>query len=621
MNRQNFEMLNFFINNDALTLREIRNQFALSRSTIIKNVRDINEYLNGIAKINMNGSKFYLIINNYAEVAKVQTFFLKRDLDFNDPDKRQVTILKELIKHLSNYLVIDDLADSLAVSHGTLTNDLKELKAKLTPYGITIQAKTNRGIRLAAARDYELAAVTRNLVGKYYELELTWKQQTDVKLVNLIKQLDASDNTVSMIKRNIAVVKWLQQCDIRIDDQIKHYTVVVNDSQTQPLRELVTTIVGQSPTTTEWAFIAYPLSIKKLGIDDPQLITSGLSQIGTLMKAIFPKIKAHLDVQLDFQRLLTELQYHLLFLINRAVFHVETENFISNDMLNKYPVAAELASETVAALSTRLQLQIKQQEVGYLAVYFQMELEEYMTTPIIHRIALVKPFSESMKKFLSEQLTTIVDEDLQIDVFNSEEALRKSPEKYLLIFSNQLITENELIQRAPVIHFNSILNQGILRQRLQISLVADAISQGLCQFTVTHFNKAIKYMNAVEQLIETEIDKGQLLHSFIADWKARERKSSNIFGDGVALPHVIDNSGLKRILVTVGLFKMPTSFDGQKVRVVFLVAIPKQLDANLSRVLSQVYDLIRSIAANGNIYNNLKNYDSTRSIIQLMEAI
>lgn len=66
---------------------------------------------------------------------------------------------------------------------------------------------------------------------------------------------------------------------------------------------------------------------------------------------------------------------------------------------------------------------------------------------------------------------------------------------------------------------------------------------------------------------------------------------------------------------------MPTSFDGQKVRVVFLVAIPKQLDANLSRVLSQVYDLIRSIAANGNIYNNLKNYDSTRSIIQLMEAI
>ena len=93
------------------------------------------------------------------------------------------------------------------------------------------------------------------------------------------------------------------------------------------------------------------------------------------MQAIFPKIKAHLDVQLDFQRLLTELQYHLLFLINRAVFHVETENFISNDMLNKYPVAAELASETVAALSTRLQLQIKPQEVGYLAVYFQMELK------------------------------------------------------------------------------------------------------------------------------------------------------------------------------------------------------------------------------------------------------
>ncbi|MCC6118076.1 PTS sugar transporter subunit IIA, partial [Lactiplantibacillus plantarum] len=84
----------------------------------------------------------------------------------------------------------------------------------------------------------------------------------------------------------------------------------------------------------------------------------------------------------------------------------------------------------------------------------------------------------------------------------------------------------------------------------------------------------------------------------LEDWAKREELSSSIFGDGVALPHVIDKSGLNRILVTVGLFEKTVVFDNQKVNVVFLVAIPNKLDAELSRVLSQVYDLIRSIAAN-----------------------
>ena len=89
MDRQNFEMLNFFINNDALTLRELQTHFSISRVTITKNIREINDYLDGVAKININQSKFYLVIKDYSAIAKLQTNFLKQDLDFNDPAKRQ----------------------------------------------------------------------------------------------------------------------------------------------------------------------------------------------------------------------------------------------------------------------------------------------------------------------------------------------------------------------------------------------------------------------------------------------------------------------------------------------------------------------------------------------------
>ncbi|MCG0714699.1 sorbitol operon transcription regulator [Lactiplantibacillus plantarum] len=621
MDRQNFEMLNFFINNDALTLRELQTHFSISRVTITKNIREINEYLDGVAQINVNQSKFYLVIKDYSAIAKLQTTFLKQDLDFNDPAKRQATILKELLRNTSNYVIVDDLAESLSVSRGTINKDLRELKQMLDFYNVRIATKTNKGIRLEVNADFEYAVIARNLVGKYYELESTWDSATDAKLTNLIKQLDSSNDTVTMVKRNLAVIKWFRKYDIQVNDKVPNYHQLLSDDSTEALRDLLTETIGNSLSPGEWDFISYPLNIKKLATDDKVLVKLALADIQGLMQVVFPIIKQKLDINLDFDRLLMELRYHLLFLINRAIFDVKSEGFISVDMLNKYPISTELAQSTLSSIAKKLNIRIRKQEVGYLTVYFQMELEEYMSAPVIHRVALVKPISNSMKRFITEQLTDALNDDLQIDIFNSKSDLEKSPEKYLLIFSNSFLPGSAMGQHTPIIRLNSVFNQGTLRERLQISLVDEAISHGLCKFDVTKFMNEKSYTKGVRQLIKQEITNGQLNEEFLEDWAKREELSSSIFGDGVALPHVIDKSGLNRILVTVGLFEKPVVFDNQKVNVVFLVAIPNKLDAELSRVLSQVYDLIRSIAANSNIFNNLKNYDNNRGLIQLMEAI
>ena len=366
MDRQSFEILNFFINNDALTLRELQSHFSVSRVTITKNIRAINDYLVGIAKINVNQAKFYLVINNYSAMAKLQTNFLKKDLDFNDPSKRQATILKELLQQITDYVILDDLAESLAVSRGTINKDLKALKQQLDYYQVRIETKTNRGIHLAVEHDYMYAVITRTLVGKYYELEATWDKATDVKLLNLVKKLDHNNDTVTMIKRNIAVVNWLRKYNIQINDRINNYHPLLSDVTMASLRNLVTEIIGSSLSTSEWEFISYPLNIRKLPKDDNQLVQVGLVEVEDLMQSVFPILKQKLDVNLDFKRLLMELRYHLLFLINRAIFDVKSEGFISVDMLSKYPVSTELAQLTLSTIATKLNIRIRSQEVGYL---------------------------------------------------------------------------------------------------------------------------------------------------------------------------------------------------------------------------------------------------------------
>ncbi|MCP0887472.1 PRD domain-containing protein [Ligilactobacillus sp. WILCCON 0076] len=621
MDRQNFEMLNFFIKNDALTLGEIQTHFNTSRVTITKNIREINKELEGIALINVNKSKFYLVIENYAAIAKIQTNFLKQDLDFNDPAKRQAAILQKLLSQTGKYIALDDLAYEMSVSHGTVNSDLKSLKQLLNFYDITVQARPNKGIRLHTEHRYSYAVAVRNIVAKYYDFDLVLTQALDEKLIRAIKEIDDNDDTVAVIKRNIAIVSWLKHQGIQLDEPSNLYHEMILDEVTVNLRRVIFKVMDDTLNIGELKFIFYPFNIKKLPISDEQLINQALVDVGELMKSVFPVIKEKLDVSLNFDRLFVELRYHLLFLINRATYGVKSEEFISTNILNKYPVATELAQEALNLITRKTKIKFSKNEISYLSVYFQMELEEYMSSPEVYRIAILEPISNGLKKFIIEQLKELLNENLKIDLFASQLELEKSSNKYLLIFSNNLPIENKSANQLPVIRLNSIFNQGILRERLQISLVDEAINNGYCQFNVTKFTGKSSYTERVKQLIVREISVGQLKKEFLNDWIKREQLSSNILGDGVALPHVIDKSGLNRILVTVGLFDQPVTYDSRKVKVVFLVAIPYKLDVNLSRILSQVYDLIRIIATNGNIFNNLKNYDQNRGLIQLMEAI
>lgn len=621
MDRQNFEMLNLFINNDSLTLKELQLHFNVSRGTITKNIRAINEYLEGIAEIKVNQSRFYLVIDDYGAIAKLQTTFLKRDLDFNDPLKRQAAVLKHLLQHSTEYVILDDLAESLSVSRGTINNDIKTLRRRLGKYGAKIETKTNRGIRLVVRYDYVYAIVTRNIVGKYYDFELNLDNSADSRMMELIKEIETNHSFVAMVKRNISIINWLKNYGIRIKDDIPHYHPLLAKSTTKGLRREIDNYMSSPLSSSEWEFISYPFSIKKNTNSDDGLIKAALENVTVLMNIIFPAIKKKLDIELNFDRLLVELRYHLLFLINRSIFDVSTEEFISADMVNKYPVSSELAQLTISSLEKQVDINISNQELGYLTLYFQMALEEYMAYSTSYQVALVEPISNSMKKFITEQLKELLDDDVQVDVLSSVDELEKSSKKYLLIFSNKYFSIHHGIQQAPIIRLNTVFNKGILRERLQISLVDEAVNRGICNFDVTRFSGKETYMESVGKLIEQEIVRGQLTEEFMQDWIRREKKASSIFGDGVALPHVIDKSGTNRILVKVGLFENAVVFDNQKIRIVFLVAIPYKLNADLSKVLAQVYDLIRSITTNKNIYSNLIKYDNTRGIVQLMEAI
>jgi lichenan operon transcriptional antiterminator len=201
---------------------------------------------------------------------------------------------------------------------------------------------------------------------------------------------------------------------------------------------------------------------------------------------------------------------------------------------------------------------------------------------------------------------------------NAEE-LQQTQEHYLIVFSNQpLQLEDSTI---PTVRLNSAFRTDELLSKVQTAQVEEAINQGWCHFRITRLNATLGYLKGTETLIKQEIARGQLQPDFLTDWYKREQQTNNIFENGIAIPHMIDNSGAKRILLTVGIFDKPVDYQQRRVQLVFLIGIPSQLDPQVNRALSQVYDLVFTVSRHQNIYSNLLNYNDQQSLTQITEGI
>ncbi|MCP9312938.1 HTH domain-containing protein [Liquorilactobacillus satsumensis] len=609
MNGREYLLLKYFIVNDSVSFSELIAQFHVSKRTMLKYIASLNDNLQEIAEVRNNQGRYYLKVKDYQRLTSLQTSFLKLSLDLNDPVKRCAYITYQLIK-ADGYIVLEELADQLAISKGTLVKDLSNLKASLAEYRAEILSATNKGIKLVVKKDYVYGLLLAGLVCDYYPLPEASVQTEQTKLTALIGKIDPSEKTQVLVKRNLAIVLNLISHGHRMTDKIPCYQNLFATDTMADLWTYLKQISRQKPfTSTELQFICYPFNIKFNAKMDPQLLSANLDQIEDVYHKAEETIKAKVDVELDFQHFFLQTRYHLLFMLNRVVFKTEAENLLSDEAIEKYPVALELSLATVAFFENYTFFRISKSEVNYLTIYYQMELEEGRGKQVVFKAAIIGAVSRSIKKLIVQQLNEIILDYVEVDSFDTIEELKRSNEKYLIIFSSYPVGYEN--QRVPVVRLNSVFRTEELTSKIRISFVEDAILEKKCILRVTRLDASKGYLQETQRMIQQEITIGQLNPSFRKAWIQRERQASNVFENGISIPHIVDDSGHKRILLTIGIFNEDTFYQNRKVRLVFLIGIPKKLEPVLSKTLSEVYDLIFSISRHSGLYNNLLNYKQT----------
>lgn len=619
MNVLNYQLFKILTTNDSITVDRLVSELQVSKKTLQKYITSLNEELGEIAEIQEKNQKYYLKVEDYARLAKFQTHYLKTTLDFNNPLKRQAYILLMLIKS-KGYMLLDDLSEYLMVSKGTINRDIKEIKLLLKDYDTTIRSVSNNGVMLESKADCQIAFILRNFVCDYYDLGEKLAIEEKQEITKLVRKYDKSKTVRNLIIRHLKILNFLHEHGRKISTTPDcYYELTSSEVNDEILSILKKYLHSKEITEAEKSFLLIPLNINYSN-RNTERINKRLMWIDELFAEIFSQVKKNISLDIDYNRVFEQIKYHSIFMINRSATYMRNDDLFSREIVEKYPVAVDLAIMTVNLLESKLHIKISDKELGYLALYYQMEIEdEKRGNPQYHKVAIVGEVSKSIQNLIISRLNETFQGTTETDVFKSSESFKKSSERYLIVFSTLPLESKDVT--TPIVRIQSIFKNDELVSKVTLSQVMAGISSQQVKFRIQRFEERISYLKAVENLIDTEISTGELLPGFKLDWKKREEKMSNVFQNGIAIPHMVDKSNHSRILLTVGILSKAVKYQGKEVRIIFLIGIPQNLNSKLSKILSHVYDLIFMISGYDEIYNNLLEYDMDLPLTQITEGI
>lgn len=610
MNSSIFKLLQLLTNNGAMDISEIAYYSDSSEKTSQKYLKELNDSLGQAAHINKNADKYQLIIDNYSDFLNLETKSLKSKLDFNDPNQRELYIILELIKK-KDYVTIGDLADNLMSSKKAVNLNLANVKQNLKSYHAEIVSKTGKGIKIEFEHDYDMLFTLRNKVVRhlspdnYPEASDQFEQFVgEYHLGNTVRRL-LYDNflTIFLSKKYDYQIKSFPQIFIPLwknDEIIEEFKFFFNES-------------FENLTDAEMIFLLSPFATVNNSEIDSDKQEAAYRRNYVYFKSALKESMINYGINADYAY--NKIKTHLLFLLNRTLLHVKISEGLPKNIIDMYPIAMEFSMKLVNIIEKHLHVRVSEYEINYLVLYFQMFIQQNTTNSNEINFAFVGQIRSSTKDFIRERLQAIIP-NLKIDDYDNFKDLLDSKQKYLLILADHKFEKENL----PVIDIGTIFKTKNFSEIVRISMLDQDIKHGLLHLDVMKIT-AKDYFDAVKQVINKEVEDKELNTDFEQEWLRREKISHNILTNGITIPHAVDTTGHKRVLIAVGIIQNKINYKGRKVKFVILIGIPQTLDHNLVETTTRVYDTVTDISSNNILYNNLLNYDPEKSIIQLTESL
>lgn len=621
-------MLYMFHNTQSMAVNVMASKLNVSERTIRNDIKQLEQMLEGCAVVEGVQGRYSLRVYDQKGFQKIFEELTQADEFLNSSRNRMDYMFGKLMR-ADMPVLTDDLAYEMSVGRTTLVGDLKKLRAELEPYHISIVGKTSKGLTLygdetdirkyvletnydQVYRDYPLDEEIEAIIGRTFQ-----RNRLEKKVAAQFRQF-----IILMLDRFLT--------GHYIGKLSGRYYNLTASPEFEMVSALIDEIGGALQMTfpaEEKLFTLLPIIGMRTPADIEGMRSIELDEtVRPLLQKILEEIQAETTLSIELGDFREEFLYHLMFMLNRLRFHVQLQNPMMEDLVEKYPLAYQVAGIASRVINREYGLEVTQDERGYLASYFGVFLaESQLRMEKKFRIAVVCGTGRVTARLVTVQLKKILDSSTEVLQFADEKVTPELLNEFDLVLTTVRLSCS---CERPIIQINEIFNEHELRQKIEKVRYWDHVNVPVLDnnwFVMTGLldksrffvlSDAANYEEGVAEMVLSLTEAGQLDEGFLDRLIEREKKGTMVFDHSIALPHSIQYASDKLVL-SIGVFPEPKKQNGHELRVIFLMGLPETIGEE-ENLLIRIYDEIISISQDEALLNKIASADSFAALLRVL---
>ncbi|MBU0278235.1 PRD domain-containing protein [Gemella sp. zg-1178] len=614
---RSLRILNILEENFIVQEKYFSDIFRVGKKTIQNEIKDLNAMLGDAAYIKYDSGGYLLYIVKFEKYVNIKSSIYDMYKNFDSSKVRLVYIFKKLMESKVSH-TIDDLAFDMIVSRSTLLSDIKKLKDIVKEYKLSIIGKTNVGLNVKGAEKDIRMFVIENIYNYIYKEDIFDKEDNDYINELLIKHhIDFQIKSEFIKYLTVSLDRFANGFYLHFTKN--QYDELLNFYTSDFLEDICKYIKGKYQlelSQDEKKFLTICFATMRLPTNIASINKSlkDNQEYKQLVAHILGEIYFEYGIDFDISNMVEEFMYHIYFLMQRQKYGVNYSNNMTETIKEKYVMSYKIAQLASGVIQKDYGYQISEAEVCYLAVYFETFINKLIINFDKMKVLLITQTGSAFRELMIFQLESKLKEHIYLTVRSPYENV--DYKDYQLVIST---VKKDFPQDVRVIFQPEILDIAYIKKEIGLMRYIDKVNmpiiRGMESVLISSISEETFFIcdpqktyqenlhNIVNKLIEKNIVDKMFLERVIE----REKRSSMIFTDHVAFPHVI-NLKSNRFILSLGVSEDGFS-DKPDLKLIFLAAIPA--DLSYSMVLVKTYDELISMMKDEKFLtgiSKLKNY-------------
>lgn len=606
LNSESIQILSLLPVKGYLSSAVLAKEAGYSSRTVRNRIKEINEELKKIAEIRAEivskprfGFQLHIEGGSKEELCS-RLKAANREIVPATPGERANYLLFSLL-NVREYITISNLAEQMYVTESVIKTALKNTERILEQYGIKISRRPGYGL-LAVGEETQMRACLVDFISPKWIRKFPYRNMEEEleKLSGIVWQLMQEQG---IHVSEIAFHNFLKYIYVSVNRYLmgagvvfaKEDQVCIDESNLRFVKKLGEKLEGLykiSLSESEMEYLAIHLAGKRVigsGTEGNLVVSSELNElVERMIESVCDGFNLKFQENFDLCMLLKQ---HMVPLDIRLKYQIPLVNPLLDDIQKNYPFAYTAAERAALILQEYYGREVPADEIGYLAVIFELAMEKRQRDDKKSNILIVCSSGKGSSNLLMYKYRQEFGEYLnQIRICNLLEIKEISFDDIDYVFTTVPIRcpipvpvyeIGVFLNAEDILNVRKVLKKGkrsifqnYFRSELFFTDVTGETKEEVIRFLCRKSSDILKLKEEIE---------GPVLY--------REELASTDYGNMVAIPHSF-HPVVEDTIVVLAVLDHPVIWGRNEVQVVLLFLIGKKEDQYLQKFYQEIMRLL-----------------------------